>query len=298
MAAFECAEAGVSVVQVTKGRATSGTITVARGGFAAAMGKDDSPELHLRDILKHGGELVDPELTRVWVYDIVDVVRDLESWGADVRPRRGRCARPQDVSEPFPGSSGSPLRHHGQHADQGVVEKAARRRPHRQALDHGDRRSDHPRRPGRRRLGRRLRERHARRLRCATDHPLHRWRERAVLRQRQPAAGDRGRVRAGLSRRCAAHRHRDDRLPGDVLLATRVVRVRAAPHRLHQRRSGLPQSRGRGIPETLLPCHRRSLDSLRGDPRHGTGNPRRTRHARRAAFSWTPQRCRSTSFRK
>ena len=71
------------VIQVTKGRATSGTITVARGGFAAAMGKDDSPELHLQDILKHGGELVDPELARVWVYDIVDVVHDLESWGAE-----------------------------------------------------------------------------------------------------------------------------------------------------------------------------------------------------------------------
>ncbi len=83
MAAFECAEAGVPVIQVTKGRATSGTITVARGGFAAAMGKDDSPELHLQDILRHGGELVDPDLTRVWVYDIVDVVRDLESWGAE-----------------------------------------------------------------------------------------------------------------------------------------------------------------------------------------------------------------------
>ena len=83
MAAFECADAGVTVIQVTKGRATSGTTTVARGGFAAAMGKDDSPELHLQDILKYGGELIDPELARVWVYDIVDVVRDLESWGAD-----------------------------------------------------------------------------------------------------------------------------------------------------------------------------------------------------------------------
>ena len=60
MAAFECAEAGVDVIQVTKGRATSGTTTVARGGFAAAMGADDSPELHLHDILKHGGELIDP----------------------------------------------------------------------------------------------------------------------------------------------------------------------------------------------------------------------------------------------
>ena len=83
MAAFECAEAGVAVIQATKGRATSGTTTVARGGFAAAMGKDDSPELHLRDILKHGGELIDPELARAWVYGIIDVVRDLESWGAE-----------------------------------------------------------------------------------------------------------------------------------------------------------------------------------------------------------------------
>ena len=40
MAAFECAQAGVGVIQVTKGRATSGTTTVARGGFAAAMGWD------------------------------------------------------------------------------------------------------------------------------------------------------------------------------------------------------------------------------------------------------------------
>ena len=83
MAAFECANAGVAVIQATKGRATSGTTTVARGGFAAAMGKDDSPELHLRDILKHGGELIDPELARVWVYDIIDVVHDLKSWGAE-----------------------------------------------------------------------------------------------------------------------------------------------------------------------------------------------------------------------
>jgi succinate dehydrogenase/fumarate reductase flavoprotein subunit len=83
MAAFECANAGVAVIQATKGRATSGTTTVARGGFAAAMAKDDSPELHLRDILKHGGELIDPDLARVWVYDIIDVVHDLESWGAE-----------------------------------------------------------------------------------------------------------------------------------------------------------------------------------------------------------------------
>lgn len=91
MAAFECAEAGIRVIQATKGRATSGTTTVARGGFAAAMDEDDSPEAHLRDILKYGGELIDPELARVWVHDIVEVVHDLESWGAEfVRGADGR----------------------------------------------------------------------------------------------------------------------------------------------------------------------------------------------------------------
>jgi fumarate reductase (CoM/CoB) subunit A len=83
MAAFECAEAGVAVIQVTKGRATSGTTTVARGGFAAAMGRNDTPELHLQDILKYGGELIDPELAEVWVHDIIEVVHDLEAWGAE-----------------------------------------------------------------------------------------------------------------------------------------------------------------------------------------------------------------------
>ncbi len=81
MAAFECAAAGIDVIQVTKGRATSGTTTVARGGFAAAMGKDDSPELHLQEILEQGGELIDPVLAETWVHDIVEIVADLLEWG-------------------------------------------------------------------------------------------------------------------------------------------------------------------------------------------------------------------------
>ena len=82
MAAFECAQAGVGVIQVTKGRATSGTTTVARGGFAAAMGKGDSPELHLKEIIEHGGELIDPDLAKTWTHGIIDVVGDLMAWGA------------------------------------------------------------------------------------------------------------------------------------------------------------------------------------------------------------------------
>ena len=74
MAAFECAEAGIRVIQATKGRATSGTTSVARGGFAAAMGKDDSAEEHLADILEHGGELIDPALAKIWTHDIKGLV--------------------------------------------------------------------------------------------------------------------------------------------------------------------------------------------------------------------------------
>ena len=108
MAAFECAEAGVTVIQATKARATSGTTTVARGGFAAAMGDDDSPQLHLQDILEHGGELIDPDLARVWVHDIIDVVHDLESWGAEfVRGADGRL----DLKS-FPSHSRNRACHH------------------------------------------------------------------------------------------------------------------------------------------------------------------------------------------
>ncbi len=83
MACFECADAGVKVILAGKSRPPSGTTSVARGGFAAAMGPDDSPVLHLAEILEHGGELIDPELARVWCEDIIDVVKDLQAWGAE-----------------------------------------------------------------------------------------------------------------------------------------------------------------------------------------------------------------------
>jgi len=83
MAAFECAKAGVNVIQATKGKATSGTTTVARGGFAAAMQKGDSSELHFKEIIEHGGELIDPDLAKTWTQDIIEVVKDLMNWGAE-----------------------------------------------------------------------------------------------------------------------------------------------------------------------------------------------------------------------
>ena len=277
MAAFECAEAGVSVIQVTKGRATSGTTTVARGGFAAAMGKDDSPELHLQDILKHGGELIDPALARVWVHDIVDVVRDLESWGAEfVRGADGRL----DLKM-FPSHSRARACHHydttgnmitkvlskklradariEKHSFTSVVDLIKRdgRVVGAWGVDYGN---------GALVI-----------YQCAANHPVHRRRQRAVLCQRQPATGDGRRLRAGVPRRRAALGHRDDRLSGDVLLAQGAVRLRAAPHRLHQCGCGVQKSGGRGVSQALFPRHRGKIDPFRSDYRHGQGNPRRAR---------------------
>ncbi|MCZ6587658.1 MAG: FAD-dependent oxidoreductase, partial [Alphaproteobacteria bacterium] len=83
MACFECADAGVKVILASKSRPPSGTTSVARGGFAAALGPDDSPALHLAEILENGGELIDPELAGVWCEGIIDVVKDLRDWGAE-----------------------------------------------------------------------------------------------------------------------------------------------------------------------------------------------------------------------
>ncbi|MDP7371869.1 MAG: FAD-dependent oxidoreductase [Nitrospinota bacterium] len=103
MAAFECAETGLRVIQATKGRATSGTTTVARGGFAAAMAEGDDPELHLREILKFGGELIDPELAGVWVNDIIEVVNDLRAWGAEfILNKQGNLDLKMFPSHSFP----------------------------------------------------------------------------------------------------------------------------------------------------------------------------------------------------
>ena len=83
MACFECVNAEVNVILAGKSRPPSGTTSVARGGFAAAMAEDDSPELHLSEILEHGGELINQDLARVWCEGIIEVVKDLREWGAE-----------------------------------------------------------------------------------------------------------------------------------------------------------------------------------------------------------------------
>jgi len=71
-----------AVTILTKAEPTESNTGYAQGGIAAAIGADDSTELHLADTLAAGDGLCDPAAVRVLVEDGVRGVRELVEWGA------------------------------------------------------------------------------------------------------------------------------------------------------------------------------------------------------------------------
>lgn len=80
-AAVELAGAG-SVLILTKAEPREGNTGYAQGGIAAAVGPDDTPELHARDTMAAGAGLCDPSAVQVLVEDGPAYVRELMDWGA------------------------------------------------------------------------------------------------------------------------------------------------------------------------------------------------------------------------
>lgn len=80
-AAVELAAAG-DVLILTKAEPREGNTGYAQGGIAAAVGPDDSPELHAADTLAAGDGLCDERAVRVLVEDGPQYVRELMDWGA------------------------------------------------------------------------------------------------------------------------------------------------------------------------------------------------------------------------
>ena len=80
-AAISLAEAG-RVVILTKADPRESNTGYAQGGIAAAIGADDSPELHARDTLAAGDGLCLPEAVEVLVREGPRYVRELMEWGA------------------------------------------------------------------------------------------------------------------------------------------------------------------------------------------------------------------------
>src|SRR5688572_19424296 len=70
-----------SVLVLTKGSIDECNTKYAQGGIAAAVGPDDSPELHLADTLDAGASLVDAEAARILAYEAADRIADLVGFG-------------------------------------------------------------------------------------------------------------------------------------------------------------------------------------------------------------------------
>jgi L-aspartate oxidase len=69
------------ILLLTKAGPTESNTGYAQGGIAAAVGSDDSPELHLRDTLAAGAGLCDEAAVRVLVSEGPRYVRQLVDWG-------------------------------------------------------------------------------------------------------------------------------------------------------------------------------------------------------------------------
>ncbi len=81
-AAIELAPHG-RVVMLTKSEPGAGSTGYAQGGIAAAVGPDDSPDLHAADTFAAGDGLCDERAVRVLVGEGPAYVRELLDWGAD-----------------------------------------------------------------------------------------------------------------------------------------------------------------------------------------------------------------------
>jgi len=80
-AALTAAKQGAQVILATKLRLGDSNTVMAEGGIQAAIGEDDSPQLHFEDTLRAGHFCGDPELVAQMVMDGPDVIRWLIQLG-------------------------------------------------------------------------------------------------------------------------------------------------------------------------------------------------------------------------
>lgn len=73
----------ISVLVVTKGDITESNSYNAQGGIAAAIGEDDSPDIHYQDTIKAGDGLCNPEAVRILVDNAPFIVEDLIRLGVE-----------------------------------------------------------------------------------------------------------------------------------------------------------------------------------------------------------------------
>ena len=87
-----------SVLVITKGSIDDTNTKFAQGGIAAAIGKDDSPELHFKDTIVAGDGLCNEEAVRILVNEAADCIADLVNWSVPFDTLDGEIALTREAA--------------------------------------------------------------------------------------------------------------------------------------------------------------------------------------------------------
>jgi len=91
-----------SVLVITKGSIDDCNTKYAQGGIAAAIGKNDSAELHFQDTIAAGDGLCDAEAARILVDEAPDRITDLVNFGVPFDTLNGEIALTTEAAHSIP----------------------------------------------------------------------------------------------------------------------------------------------------------------------------------------------------
>jgi L-aspartate oxidase len=91
-----------SVLILTKGNIDDCNTKYAQGGIAAAMSKDDSPDLHFSDTMAAGGGLCDAEAVRILTDEAADCIADLIKFGVPFDTLNGEITLTREAAHTVP----------------------------------------------------------------------------------------------------------------------------------------------------------------------------------------------------
>ncbi len=91
-----------SVLIITKGGIEDCNTRYAQGGIAAAIGKNDSAELHYNDTIKAGAGLCNPEAVKILTTEAPDRISDLIRFGVPFDTLEGEIALTREAAHSVP----------------------------------------------------------------------------------------------------------------------------------------------------------------------------------------------------
>lgn len=91
-----------SVLIITKGGIQDCNTKYAQGGIAAAIGKNDSPDLHYKDTINAGDGLCNEEAVRILVEEAQDRIADLIGFGVPFDTLEGEVALTREAAHTVP----------------------------------------------------------------------------------------------------------------------------------------------------------------------------------------------------